>query len=198
MKKKTKEPVIQKFGEMRYGQWFRERREKDPRVFVKIQNILPSGIQILHQSVVARDHYFPEGQPMAKKGDVKRGYYNAIDQDGIPGCCPDWVEFELIDSPFKQDYPNHNQGRNLNLPRYKGDKEQGDQEPDEPKSDYPKITINGVELSQGQAMTVHVALQAYATDMSEKNVLGDDEHGEFMRKAYLERIKEINKLYMGG
>lgn len=65
------------------------------------------------------------------------------------------------------------------------------------KNPYPTITVNGVELTPGQAMTVHVALQAYASDMSKKAALGDDEHGEFMRKAYLERIKEINKIYIG-
>jgi len=62
---------------------------------------------------------------------------------------------------------------------------------------YPEIVIGGVKLTQGQAMAVHVALQSYAARMCEKYALGNDEHGEFMRKAYLERIKEINKIYLG-
>ena len=112
---------IQKFGEMRYGQWFREMRDKNPRVFIKIQNILPSGIQVLHLMKIARDHFCENGLQMAKAGELINSYYNAIDQDGIPACCPDWVEFEIIDSPFPQQYPKHDMGRNLNLPRYDGD-----------------------------------------------------------------------------
>jgi len=61
---------------------------------------------------------------------------------------------------------------------------------------FPKITINGVELTQGQALTIHAALQSYAGDMSKKNALGKDEYGEFMRQAYLDRISEINKIYI--
>ena len=116
---------IMKFGDMRYGQWFRELRP-NPRVFIKIQNILPSGIQVLHQKIVARDAFYQDGTPMAKAGEEIGGYYNAIDQDGIPGCCPDWVEFEAIKPPYKQHLKDHNQGKNLNLPRYKGDTRQGD------------------------------------------------------------------------
>jgi len=59
-----------------------------------------------------------------------------------------------------------------------------------------KITINGVELTVGQAMTVHVALQSLATSMSKKNALGKDEHGEFMRKAYMSNVDAINKIYI--
>ncbi len=119
---------IMKFGEMRYGQWFRELRPDKPRVFVKLQNILPSGIQVLHMKKVAKDHFFPSGEQMAKAGEIIPGYHNAIDVDGIPATCPDWVEFEVIKAPFKQDYPEHNQGKNLDLPRYDGDSRQGTKE----------------------------------------------------------------------
>lgn len=123
MARKKKERIVQKFGEMRYGQWFQECRDNGtPRVFIKIQNILPSGIQVLHLAKVARDHSYPDGTPMAKAGEYINSYYNAIDIDGIPGCCPDWLEFELIDPPFKQRH-NHDQGRNLKLPRYDGDRQ---------------------------------------------------------------------------
>lgn len=114
---------LMKFGEMRYGQWFRE-GGKDRRTFIKIQNILPSGIQIIHKSVVARDHFYDNGEKMATKGEVT-SYFNAIDQDGVLACCPDWVEFEIIKSPVKQRH-KHNHGANLNLPRYPGDTMQGD------------------------------------------------------------------------
>lgn len=56
------------------------------------------------------------------------------------------------------------------------------------------IIINGVTLTHGQAMTVHVALQSYAMEIQKENALGDDEHGKFMQQAYLSKIKEINSL----
>jgi hypothetical protein len=63
--------------------------------------------------------------------------------------------------------------------------------------DKLKITINGVELTVGQAMTVHVALQSFATELtSKKHPCGNDEHGKFMTKAYLANISAINKLYI--
>jgi hypothetical protein len=63
--------------------------------------------------------------------------------------------------------------------------------------DYPKYTVNGVELHQGLCMTIHVALQSYAEDMSKKNALGKDEVGESIRKGYLKCIAEINKIALG-
>jgi hypothetical protein len=72
--------------------------------------------------------------------------------------------------------------------------------PDEPKvnaMDKLKITINGVELTVGQAMTVHVALQSLGVDLAHKpNFFGHDEHGRFMVKAYLANITTINNLYI--
>ena len=59
-----------------------------------------------------------------------------------------------------------------------------------------KITINGVELNDAQKMTLHVALQSYAMDIQQKDALGDDYHGHFMQKAYLENIRQITNLYM--
>ena len=57
-----------------------------------------------------------------------------------------------------------------------------------------EITVNGVQLTTGQIMTVHVALQSFAMDMHKENVLGEDEHGKTMRLLYLDRIREINRL----
>lgn len=116
---------IMKFGEMPYGQWFRELRSDDPRVFVKIQNVLPSGIQVLYMKKVAKDHFFLSGEKMDSGGKIINGYFNSIDLDGIPGTCPDWVEFELIDPPYGHKQIEHSQGCNLDLPRYDGDTYQG-------------------------------------------------------------------------
>ena len=59
-------------------------------------------------------------------------------------------------------------------------------------SDEPAITINGVALSVGQAMTVRVAVTNFAVDLKgDKDALGTDEHGVLMRTAYLTRLHEI-------
>lgn len=120
-----KERIIMKFGEMRYGQWFRECGGNNPRIFVKLQNILPSGIPIVYDAFVARDHDLDgDGKNIQQKGRKTNSmHFNAVDIDGIPGCCPDWIPFELIECPFKQRH--HDQGRNLDLPRYDGDAYQG-------------------------------------------------------------------------
>jgi hypothetical protein len=55
----------------------------------------------------------------------------------------------------------------------------------------PAITINGTSLSQGQAMTLRVACNAYLTELDDPTALGDDEHGRHMRNAYRERLKEV-------
>lgn len=52
-------------------------------------------------------------------------------------------------------------------------------------------------VNQAQSITVHAALQSYLADMSVPGALGDDENGELMRKAYSERIQEINSFYIG-
>ncbi len=56
----------------------------------------------------------------------------------------------------------------------------------------PVITINGTQLSEGQAMTVRVALGAFAFDL--KDGLGDDDHGKTMTTGYRARLSEIFKL----
>jgi hypothetical protein len=55
----------------------------------------------------------------------------------------------------------------------------------------PEIIINGITLSEGESMTVRVALQNFAMSL-EKDGLGDDRHGEMMRAAYLANIDRIN------
>ncbi len=59
----------------------------------------------------------------------------------------------------------------------------------------PKITINGKSLTEAQAMTIRVAVNSFSIDL-QSNGLGDDEHGKAMTKLYLERIKEINTMFV--
>lgn len=62
-------------------------------------------------------------------------------------------------------------------------------------NNIPTITINGQTLTEGEAMTVHVAIQNYTIDLtSKKYPLGRDKHGQFMTKSYLENISSINRL----
>lgn len=59
--------------------------------------------------------------------------------------------------------------------------------------DEPRISINGAELSVGQAMTIRVAIESFAADLVDEG-LGDDEHGKKMTDAYLQNIAAIRKL----
>lgn len=56
----------------------------------------------------------------------------------------------------------------------------------------PMIIINGKLLTVGQAMTVRVALGAFAVDLQDG--LGDDDHGKEMTAGYKARLSEIFKL----
>lgn len=61
------------------------------------------------------------------------------------------------------------------------------------------IMINGVELTTAQIMTIHVALQGFATHLTYQEFpLGDDEHGKIMTRNYLANISTINKLLNTG
>lgn len=63
----------------------------------------------------------------------------------------------------------------------------------------PRISINGQPLTEGQAMTMRVALESFAADLlASDGGLGDDEHGKRMQKAYADRINEIRKLMLGS
>ena len=62
---------------------------------------------------------------------------------------------------------------------------------------FTEYIVNGVKLNMGQSMVIHSALQSYYMEMSKKNALGKDKTGEAIRKGYLERIKEINKITCG-
>ena len=75
------------FGDMVQGTHFKEGNGK--RKFIKLQNVLPSGLsQKTYRSVIRDD------------SDVKKYIEcNSIDYDGIHSTCPDWLEFEVIKEP---------------------------------------------------------------------------------------------------
>lgn len=54
----------------------------------------------------------------------------------------------------------------------------------------PIITINGHQLSEGEAMTIRVALESFA-DSLVTDGLGNDEIGVLMTKAYLTSIHAL-------
>ncbi len=54
----------------------------------------------------------------------------------------------------------------------------------------PSILINGHQLADNQAATVRAALEHFASNLRDEG-LGDDEHGQIIKRAYLERIDEI-------
>lgn len=54
-----------------------------------------------------------------------------------------------------------------------------------------KITINGVELNNAQAITVRVAISAFLSTLLNDKCLGNDDHGKEMAPIYMERSNEI-------
>lgn len=54
----------------------------------------------------------------------------------------------------------------------------------------PKIIVNGIELTNAQSMTIHVALQSFAIDL-----IGDDTLAD-VRQLYLNNIKDITAIYL--
>lgn len=62
----------------------------------------------------------------------------------------------------------------------------------------PTIMINGHLLNEGQAMAVRVAVGYLLCDARDPLLLGDDEHGRYMTKAYRERLSEVAQLMLGA
>lgn len=54
--------------------------------------------------------------------------------------------------------------------------------------DEPEITINGVRLTDAQAMAIRVAIASFDTDC------GNDEHGRAMTRAYTDRLNEVFRI----
>jgi hypothetical protein len=57
----------------------------------------------------------------------------------------------------------------------------------------PKITVNGIELTTAQAMTVRVAIQNFAIDLKEQG-LGTDVTGMSIAQGYQRCIHTINDI----
>lgn len=55
----------------------------------------------------------------------------------------------------------------------------------------PEITINGVKLSNAQAMAVRVAVSSFDADC------GEDAHGLAMSAAYTARLNEVFRIMLG-
>ena len=64
-------------------------------------------------------------------------------------------------------------------------------------SKKPIIVINGNKLTNGQAMTIRVAIEQFAIDLKEENALGDDETGKQIAQGYKNCINEIRKYIFG-
>lgn len=60
----------------------------------------------------------------------------------------------------------------------------------------PLITIWGKELTIGQSMTIRVAIESFALDLSQ-NGLGNDEQGKRIVEGYLKNIEEIRSIIFG-
>lgn len=56
----------------------------------------------------------------------------------------------------------------------------------------PTIAINGHVLTEGQAMIVRCAVEAFASDLAE-NGLGDDDDGMAVTDRYQRRLAEIRR-----
>lgn len=61
----------------------------------------------------------------------------------------------------------------------------------------PKITINGKDLNQAQAMAVRVAISSFQTEMAPDGALGEDAAGEAIRQGYSSRISEVLTVMLG-
>jgi hypothetical protein len=65
--------------------------------------------------------------------------------------------------------------------------------PSERGQGEPTIIVNGTTLSEGQAMTVRVALESFMLDL-QSNGLGDDTTGKKIANGYLARGVEVRNL----
>jgi hypothetical protein len=64
--------------------------------------------------------------------------------------------------------------------------------------DESRIVINGVELTEGQSMTLRVAVTNLHSQMaSDPDRLGTDDNGRTLTKGYRERSAEVLSLIHG-
>lgn len=57
----------------------------------------------------------------------------------------------------------------------------------------PRISINGTELTESQAMTLRVAVDSLTTHLQETG-LGDDDRGKGMVALYLSNLRAISNI----
>lgn len=63
----------------------------------------------------------------------------------------------------------------------------------------PKITVNGIELSVGESMTMRVALTHFHNELSyDEDYLGSDEHGRAMRNGYFQNATKTLEVMHNG
>lgn len=60
----------------------------------------------------------------------------------------------------------------------------------------PRIIINGIELTESQAMTLRVAVDSFTTNLQETG-LGDDDNGKKMVEMYLNALRDISNIMAG-
>ncbi len=48
----------------------------------------------------------------------------------------------------------------------------------------PTVTVNGQLLTEGEVITIRVALNSFRSDMQKPNAMGDDDHGRAMQEGY--------------
>jgi len=58
----------------------------------------------------------------------------------------------------------------------------------------PIIVMNLTRLTNGQSMTIRVAIESFAASLQKEGCLGSDKNGEFIRKSYLKTIDELRKI----
>jgi hypothetical protein len=84
------------FGAMPYGTWFTD----GSRTFVKLQDVLPSGIRVCYDSFEVEADDEADSREVTAGRRASSMHYNAVDTRGIPGCCPDWLKFRVVADPF--------------------------------------------------------------------------------------------------
>jgi hypothetical protein len=60
----------------------------------------------------------------------------------------------------------------------------------------PTITVNGVTLTEAEAISVRVAVSSFLGEMQGPNPLGNDAHGIFMAAAYTRTLTEVERLML--
>lgn len=58
------------------------------------------------------------------------------------------------------------------------------------------ICIGTEPITQAESMTLRVALTSWLTDIAPENSLGTDQHGKFMRKAYLQHGQRVLRMIL--